>query len=74
MEKNNQVKIIGYDHNWNDAGGYPIQIMQDAPNAYAGVAFHCYSGTVSQQDTFHTQYPNKEIYFTECSGTMGRFV
>lgn len=26
---------------------------------------------MSQQDTFHTAYPQKEIYFTECSGTQG---
>ena len=45
--------------------------MQDAPNAFAGVSFHCYSGSVSQQDTFHSAYPTKEIYFTECSGTQG---
>ena len=21
------TRIIGYDHNWNDAGGYPVQIV-----------------------------------------------
>ena len=26
---------------------------------------------MSNQDTFYNAYPNKEIYFTECSGTMG---
>jgi len=25
-------------------------------------------GSVDQQDAFHAAYPNKEIYFTECSG------
>ncbi|KAI1793363.1 glycoside hydrolase [Ganoderma leucocontextum] len=65
------TKIIGYDHNWGDAAGYPITLMEDAPDAFAGVAFHCYSGSVSEQDTFHTAYPQKEIYFTECSGTQG---
>ncbi|KAI0699329.1 glycoside hydrolase [Cerioporus squamosus] len=65
------TKIIGYDHNWDDAGGYPIQLMQQASSAFAGVSFHCYGGSVSQQDTFHSAYPDKEIYFTECSGTQG---
>ncbi|KAJ6615380.1 glucan endo-1,6-beta-glucosidase [Mycena sp. CBHHK59/15] len=65
------VKLIGYEHNWDDAGAYPIQLMQAAPNAFDGVAFHCYAGTVSQQDAFHAAYPTKEIYFTECSGTIG---
>lgn len=45
--------------------------MQQAGSAFAGVAFHCYSGDVSEQNDFHTQYPQKEIYFTECSGTIG---
>lgn len=45
--------------------------MQQAENAFAGVAFHCYAGNETQQDSFHTQYPQKEIYFTECSGTIG---
>ncbi|KAJ7482201.1 glycoside hydrolase [Mycena galericulata] len=65
------VKLIGYEHNWDDAGAYPIQLMEAAPNAFDGVAFHCYAGTVDQQDTFHAAYPSKEIYFTECSGTIG---
>ncbi|KAK7029864.1 glucan endo-1,6-beta-glucosidase [Favolaschia claudopus] len=65
------IKLIGFEHNWNSAGSYPVQLMQAAPNAFDGVAFHCYSGTVSQQDTFHNAFPNKDIYFTECSGTIG---
>ncbi|KAI0052463.1 glycoside hydrolase family 30 protein [Auriscalpium vulgare] len=65
------VKILGYDHNWNDAGGYPVQLMQQAGGAFDGVQFHCYSGSVGQQDTFHNQFPTKDIYFTECSGTFG---
>ncbi|EEB89682.1 hypothetical protein MPER_12194 [Moniliophthora perniciosa FA553] len=65
------VKLIGYDHNWDNAGTYPVQLMDAAPNAFAGVAFHCYAGSVSQQDQFRNRYPNKEVYFTECSGTLG---
>ncbi|KAJ7441554.1 hypothetical protein FB451DRAFT_982889, partial [Mycena latifolia] len=30
-----------------------------------------YSGSVSNQDSFHNAFPNKNIYFTECSGTIG---
>ncbi|KAH8818882.1 glycoside hydrolase [Flagelloscypha sp. PMI_526] len=65
------VKLIGYDHNWNDAGGYPSNLMRDYGSYFAGVAFHCYSGSVSDQATFHNSYPDKEIYFTECTGTIG---
>ncbi|KAF8069316.1 glycoside hydrolase family 30 protein [Lyophyllum atratum] len=65
------VKVVGYEHNWNNAGTYPVQLMQSAPNAFAGVAFHCYEGSVANQDSFHNAFPNKEIYFTECTGTIG---
>ncbi|KAJ6476301.1 glycoside hydrolase [Mycena sanguinolenta] len=60
------VKLIGYEHNWDDTT-YPIELMEAAPNAFDGVAFHCYAvrlGDVSAQATFHTAYPDKEIYFT----------
>lgn len=69
--------MLGYDHNWNNAGTYPIQLMQAAPNTFDGVSFHCYSvrgslaspvnwlmalqGSVTDQDTFHTAYPTKEV-------------
>ena len=45
--------------------------MDLAPTAFAGVSFHCYAGSVQQQDDFHARYPDKEIYFTECAGTFG---
>lgn len=65
------VKVIGYEHNWVDAGAYPVTLMQDAGNAFDGVAFHCYQGDVSNQDSFHNAFPSKEILFTECTGTIG---
>ena len=33
--------------------------MQKYGDAFAGVAFHCYAGSVSGQDTFHNQAPSK---------------
>ncbi|KAF7354010.1 Glycoside hydrolase family 30 protein [Mycena venus] len=65
------VKIVGYEHNWDDAGEYPVQLMQADGGAFDGAAFHCYAGSVSNQDSFHTAFPSKNIYFTECSGTIG---
>ncbi|KAF8991123.1 glycoside hydrolase family 30 protein [Cyathus striatus] len=65
------VKVIGYEHNWDNAGSYAVQLMQSNGNAFAGVAFHCYAGPVTNQDQFHSAFPNKEIYFSECSGTYG---
>lgn len=66
------VKIIAYDHNW-DNPAYPETVLADASaSSYvAGSAFHCYAGDVSAQSTVKTAYPNKDIWFTECSGTVG---
>ncbi|KAJ7664594.1 glycoside hydrolase family 30 protein, partial [Mycena polygramma] len=65
------VKVVGYEHNWNDAAAYPVTLMQDDGGSYDGVAFHCYSGSVSNQDSFHNAFSSKNVYFTECSGTYG---
>ncbi|KAF8595142.1 glycoside hydrolase family 30 protein [Ceratobasidium sp. AG-I] len=65
------VKIVGFEHNWEHAGNYPVSLMQTAGSSFAGVSFHCYKGSVSDQDTFHAAYPDKEIYFTECTGSFG---
>ncbi|KAJ7065779.1 glycoside hydrolase family 30 protein [Mycena amicta] len=65
------VKLIGYEHNWNDAGGYPVTLMNDDSAAYDGVAFHCYSGSYTNMASFHNAWPSKNMYFTECSGTFG---
>ncbi|KAF8172956.1 glycoside hydrolase family 30 protein [Mycena galopus ATCC 62051] len=65
------VKLVGYEHNWVDAAAYPVTLMQDDGGSYDGVAFHCYAGDVSDQSEFHSAFPNKNIYFTECSGTIG---
>ena len=37
--------------------------MTNAGNAFSGVAFHCYAGDVSQQDTFHNAFPNKVQWY-----------
>ncbi|KXN82356.1 Endo-1,6-beta-D-glucanase [Leucoagaricus sp. SymC.cos] len=65
------VKVVGYEHNWDTAGQYPVQLIQVNGNSFAGVAFHCYAGSYSNQDAFTSTFPNKEVYFTECSGTFG---
>jgi hypothetical protein len=33
--------------------------MQQAGSAFDGVSFHCYQGSVSDQASFTSQYPNK---------------
>ena len=45
--------------------------MEQAGAAFDGVAFHCYAGDVAEQAEFTSAFPDKEVYFTECSGTIG---
>jgi glucosylceramidase len=80
------TQILAYDHNWtehpNDVAATPPDEVADI-NAYpqnvltspaakwvSGVAFHCYSGDPSAMTAFHDQFPDKAIYFTECSGSQ----
>ncbi|KAJ7435971.1 glycoside hydrolase family 30 protein [Mycena galericulata] len=65
------VRLVGYEHNWIDAAAYPVTLMQDDGGSYDGVAFHCYSGTYTDIASFHNAFPNKNVYSTECTGTIG---
>ncbi|MEU7867020.1 RICIN domain-containing protein [Dactylosporangium sp. NPDC049140] len=62
------TKILAWDHNWDNTS-FPQQVLASAGNNVAGTAWHCYGGTPSGQTTVHNAYPNKDIFFTECSGT-----
>jgi glucosylceramidase len=66
------TRILAYDHNW-DHPEYPISVLDDPDaNQYAaGAAFHCYGGDVSAQSTFKAAHSDKDVWFTECSGTVG---
>lgn len=66
------VKIIAYDHNWDNTS-YPETVLGSASAStyLAGSAFHCYAGNVSAQSIVEAAYPSKGIWFTECSGTVG---
>ena len=63
------VKILDWDHNWDEPNA-PLTVLADAQAAQyvTGVAWHCYAGDVSAQQTVHDQHPDKETWFTECSG------
>jgi glucosylceramidase len=66
------IKIFGYEHNWDNTQ-YPEAVLADSA-AYgylAGSSFHCYAGDVSAQSQVKQAYPDKDIWFTECSGTVG---
>lgn len=63
------TKILGFDHNWDSAGR--AQTLLSDPGArqfLAGTAYHCYGGDPSAQTPIHDAFPDKGIYFTECSG------
>lgn len=63
------TKILGFDHNW-DAAARAQTLLSDAGarQFLAGTAYHCYGGDPSAQTPVHDAFPNKGIYFTECSG------
>lgn len=80
------TQILAYDHNWTehpndvantppdetaDINAYPQNVLNSpAVEWVAGVAYHCYSGDPSAMTALHDQFPDKAIYFTECSGTQ----
>src|SRR6267378_7271697 len=61
--------VLDWDHNWDEYQS-PLQVLADtaAPRYIAGVAWHCYGGDVSAQMLVHDAHPEKDTYFTECSG------
>ncbi|MDR0791680.1 MAG: hypothetical protein LBE82_00105, partial [Chitinophagaceae bacterium] len=63
---NIKTKIIVYDHNL-DHPEYATTILSDPAtyNLVDGSAFHLYAGTISAMTPVHTQFPNKNLYFTE---------
>jgi len=63
------TKIMVFDHNWSHPE-YPATILGDpaAARFAAGTAYHCYEGKVEAQSETHKQFPDKDIWETECSG------
>jgi glucosylceramidase len=61
--------ILEWDHNW-DHPEEPLAVLADsaARRYVSGVAWHCYGGDVSAQETVRAMHPDKDVYFTECSG------
>lgn len=61
--------ILEWDHNW-DQPQQPLTALANpvAARFLKGVAWHCYGGEVSAQAKVHAAHPDKETFFTECSG------
>jgi glucosylceramidase len=56
----NGVKVLGWDHNWNDEN-YVNTLTSN--NSVDAVGYHCYDGT-----NYNNQTQAVPTYFTECSG------
>lgn len=65
------VKILGFEHNWENSDYAESLLASAAAPFLAGTSFHCYGGDVSAQSAVHAAHPDKDIWFTECSGTVG---
>lgn len=63
------AQIWDWDHNWDEFES-PLAVLADAgARPYvAAVAWHCYGGDIAAQTFVHDEYPDKDTYFTECSG------
>lgn len=63
------AEILDWDHNW-DKPEEPLGVLADpAARAHVrGVAWHCYAGDPAAMETVRRAYPDKEVFFTECSG------
>jgi hypothetical protein len=61
--------LFDWDHNWDEPES-PAIVLSDpkAARYIAGVAWHCYGGDVRAQGRLHERFPDKETWFTECSG------
>ena len=80
-----KTKILAYDHNWathpDDIAtaiqlgeapetDYPYEVLASpAARWVAGTAYHCYAGDPGAQTALHNAFPDKGIWFTECSGS-----
>jgi glucosylceramidase len=63
------TKALDWDHNW-DQPQQPTTVLADpkAKAFVAGVAWHCYAGNVDAMETVRAAHPDKDVFFTECSG------
>ena len=64
-----KTQILDYDHNW-DNPEMPWTDLSDpeARKYVSGVAWHCYEGDVPAQSQVRDAFPDKDVWFTECSG------
>lgn len=64
-----KTQLIDWDHNWDEVKS-PLAVLADpvARRYVSGVGWHCYAGDVQAQTVVHEAHPDKDTWFTECSG------
>lgn len=63
------TRILDWDHNWDQPQSPAAVLADPAARRYvAGVAWHCYAGDHRVMAALHDAHPDKETWFTECSG------
>jgi glucosylceramidase len=64
-----RVQLMDWDHNWDEPQS-PLGVLADplARRYVDGVAWHCYGGEVATQSVVRDAHPDKDAWFTECSG------
>lgn len=66
------TKVLALDWNWDSYTSFGAPTVQDATirndSLFGGIAWHGYSGDVSEQTTVHNQFPNVDAFDTEHSG------
>ncbi|HEY1129072.1 MAG TPA: glycoside hydrolase family 30 beta sandwich domain-containing protein [Roseateles sp.] len=69
LAKGLKTQILEWDHNWDEPWS-PLSMLSDATarKYVSGVAWHCYAGDVSAQSQVARQFPELDVWFTECSG------
>ncbi|MDN4056517.1 glycoside hydrolase family 30 beta sandwich domain-containing protein [Massilia sp. YIM B02763] len=63
------VQLFDWDHNWDEPES-PAIVLSDpkAAKYVSGIAWHCYGGDVRAMGRLHDRFPDKDTWFTECSG------
>jgi glucosylceramidase len=70
------TKVLALDWNWDSYASFGAETVNDAAirndSLFGGIAWHGYSGDVTQQTTVHNQFPATDAFDTEHSG--GTFI
>lgn len=69
VRRKGRMELVDWDHNWDEPQS-PMTVLADSKaNPYiTGIGWHCYAGHVQIQASLHDSFPDKDTWFTECSG------